>query len=286
MSKIFNNLNNLSLRELNKLEKKLQEAKKAVRKQQKKALKYAVDRSAKLIKAYDTRKSMDKRYVDKTDKNIMDLNLNIDLDLSKKYKPKKQIKTVENFKYDATIRNKRDGIFHMDWERDHERINNKPTVGQIVDSDRKDFEILINDSELEVIGFDLVDRVVLSKEKMAKLYKPFKKRTVKSVIPIKYLFTKADDINIPTEDGLCLTEGLVRLYKKYIPSLTVEKVNDILNDYHRRNCKDDECSIYHIVEHIQGFSDRYKVSRIGLDVLNNIQDRQVYNRSFIRYTVL
>ena len=80
-------------------------------------------------------------------------------------------------------------------------------------------------------------------------------------------------------DGPCLSEGLVRLYKKYIPSLTVDKVNEILNEYHKRNCKTDDGSQYHIVEHIQGFTDKYRISRAGLDIKNRVEDRQVYHPS-------
>ena len=56
--------------------------------------------------------------------------------------------------------NKKEKEFQTNSDRYHVRVNNKPTVQELIEKDREDYENLINDSDITLVGIKLIDRVV------------------------------------------------------------------------------------------------------------------------------
>ena len=79
---------------------------------------------------------------------------------------------------------------------------------------------------------------------------------MKSAYPMNYKF-----MNLPTKDGCCVQEYLLTTYKPYIPTLTIQKINEIMGDnpldYGIEKGKDGN--------QVQKFCDYYKISRYSVD---------------------
>lgn len=99
--------------------------------------------------------------------------------------------------------------------------------------------------------------------------------------PIDYVFLSGVDIN-ETKDGICCVDYyLLKTYKPYIPTLTLEKLDEIMTNPHDMNVA------YNAVfgskgrdsSDIQRFCDKYKICHYALDMKYCLFHKQIYPRS-------
>lgn len=100
--------------------------------------------------------------------------------------------------------------------------------------------------------------------------------------PIQYMFIPAN-INEPKEDGKCVDEYIINTYKKQIPTLTEEKLNEIIS-HKVYGVKETEKANYKIfsgrnVIEIDAFCSHYKISHYAIDVTNKVFHKTVFNNS-------
>lgn len=104
---------------------------------------------------------------------------------------------------------------------------------------------------------------------------------MRSVVPITYKFLPELDLNIPSQDGMCVDEALIRIYKPYIPTLSSEKIDSIIEEYN--NSEEDKININKEAgrssTEVAAFCNHYKIAQYGIDVDNKVFHKMTYNSS-------
>jgi hypothetical protein len=135
-------------------------------------------------------------------------------------------------------------------------------------------EDLQPDTSAELIEFTRTTYGTISKSDFENHYKPIEERPIRSVSVKRYGRTKADDLNILLIDGNCLSHAFVTHYKEYIPSLTIEKCNQIMNEACKLLCKIEHK--HHIFHYAKYFFMYYKISHYALDIKNKLFSKFIY----------
>ncbi len=92
---------------------------------------------------------------------------------------------------------------------------------------------------------------------------------MKSSMPSWYKFIQAD-LNVPSQEGLCVPEYLIKVYKKFIPTLSIKQLNII------RDSTDEEGWT---TSQVFAFAHFYKISCYAFDVHEQLFNKCVYNNS-------
>jgi len=106
---------------------------------------------------------------------------------------------------------------------------------------------------------------ILSRKDWLSTYHKLVERPVSAIRPYTYKWNLCDDLNIPEQDGECLPNGLFNMYKKYIPSLTLEKVKSFLIKKNGVYC----------FESAYPFFANYNIGYYVLDIMNKVKDKYV-----------
>jgi len=167
----------------------------------------------------------------------------------------------------------------------HQALENR-TIDDFFEGDQQKCEDLYNSNEV-VKEFKYKSHYIISKKEFDKHFKPATERTLKAISPYIYKHTLVDDLNIPDKDGECVQNALVRIYKKYIPTLTIDKVDAILKEGCSVRCKEQHEG--HTFEHIIHFCNVYKITHYCLDIKNKLVSKHVVHPSdktpFIGYII-
>ncbi|MBC7766561.1 AAA family ATPase [Arenimonas sp.] len=98
---------------------------------------------------------------------------------------------------------------------------------------------------------------------------------MKRSLPIDYRFIEGINLNVPTQDGMCVDEYLLKTYKRKIPSLTVAKINDIISMTLCENINGFVTG--RSIQEVQVFCSFYKISHYAIDVRHKLLHKSIVN---------
>ena len=172
-------------------------------------------------------------------------------------------------------------------EESYHKVIGKVDIKSLSEKDQDDISKLGEDSGARLTGFKLKEHNVVNKSRYNEHNKPIKFREIASIKPYSYKYTLVDDMNIPQKDGECVPNAIYNMYKKHIPTLTIEKICDILNKGCQMYCIENHK--YHNIMHIKSFCQTYNISHSGLDIKNQVIEKEIYKGSnypsFIFYVI-
>lgn len=192
---------------------------------------------------------------------------------------------IYSVKLNVYVNQRLDHVRWTTYEAYH-KITKNSNIEAIVENDRADCEKLYMSNEV-VAGFFYKSHQKVSDYKFRMNYKPIEERTIKAILPYVFEHTHVDNLNIPEKDGECVQTGLMTMYKSKIPTLTIDKINDILNEGCNLLCKNKHEG--HNFKHVMYFCQYYNISHYLLDIKNKLINKHVCNSShytpFIAYII-
>ena len=124
-----------------------------------------------------------------------------------------------------------------------------------------------------LVKWDKEQSWTLTKDKFNKTAQDPTTIRMMKAIPINYKFINAD-LNEAKQDGMCVPEAIYNKYKKAIPTLTIDKIKQLMKDPLTTIAEDK--IIGYCVQDNQRFCDYYKISHYALDIDNKLFWKKSY----------